>query len=121
MATEGRGGVLISIHKAPLWRVGQHRHHRRAAAAAAVTSFSRKKPRVQRLTGLEANAEAWERKELGDARKANEADRRAQEARRRDKEERDALKDQIVGRYADEVKVRFFLGALLASVSRNSG
>eukprot|EP00752_Nemacystus_decipiens_P005483 g4964.t2 len=56
------------------------------------------------LRGLEASAEAWERKELGDARKAEEAARRAQEARRRDKEERDALKDKIVGRYADEVK-----------------
>eukprot|EP00903_Cladosiphon_okamuranus_P007987 g7708.t1 len=56
------------------------------------------------LRGLEAHAEAWERKELGDARKAEEAERRAQEARRRDKEERDELKGKIVGRYADEVK-----------------
>lgn len=55
--------------------------------------------------GLEADAEACERKELGDARKAEEANRRADEARKKDKEERDALKDKIVGRYADEVKV----------------
>lgn len=61
------------------------------------------------MTGLEANAEAWERKEMGDARKAEEADRRAQEAKRRDKEERDALKGKIVGRYADEVKVLLVL------------
>ncbi|CAN0232769.1 unnamed protein product [Ectocarpus fasciculatus] len=56
------------------------------------------------LKGLEADAEAFERKELGDARKAREASDRAEEARRRDKEERDALKGKIVGRYADEVK-----------------
>lgn len=55
--------------------------------------------------GLEVDAEACERRELGDARKAEEATRRAEEARKRDKEERDALKDKIVGRYADEVKV----------------
>ncbi|CAN0048928.1 unnamed protein product [Ectocarpus sp. 8 AP-2014] len=56
------------------------------------------------LKGLEADAEAFERKEQGDARKAREASDRAEEARRRDKEERDALKGKIVGRYADEVK-----------------
>ncbi|CAM9485627.1 unnamed protein product [Scytosiphon promiscuus] len=56
------------------------------------------------LRGLEADAEAFEREELEGARKAREASRRAQEARIRDKEERDALKDKIVGRYADEVK-----------------
>ncbi|CAB1120333.1 unnamed protein product [Ectocarpus sp. CCAP 1310/34] len=56
------------------------------------------------LKGLEADAEACERKERGDARKAREASDRAEEARRRDKEERDALKGKIVGRYADEVE-----------------
>lgn len=59
---------------------------------------------------MEADAEAFERKELGDARKAREASDRAEEARRRDKEERDALKGKIVGRYADEVKVSAFGG-----------
>ncbi|CAM9903557.1 unnamed protein product, partial [Ectocarpus sp. 8 AP-2014] len=58
------------------------------------------------LKGLEADAEAFERKEQGDARKAREASDRAEEARRRDKEERDALKGKIVGRYADEVKAQ---------------
>ncbi|CAM9368158.1 unnamed protein product [Pylaiella littoralis] len=56
------------------------------------------------LKRLEADAEACERKEMGDARKVEEDNRRAEEAKKRDKEERNALKHKIVGRYADEIK-----------------
>lgn len=65
------------------------------------------------LRALEADAEAWEQKELlraaEDSRKAEEAARKVEEGRRRDKAERDALKGCIVGRYADEVRARVAL------------
>lgn len=56
------------------------------------------------LRALEEDAEAWEKKELEDARKAEEGRRKAEEGRRKDKAERDSLKGDIVGRYADEVR-----------------
>lgn len=58
------------------------------------------------LRALEADAEAWEQKELEDSRKAEEAARKVEEGRRKDKAERDSLKGGIVGRYADEVRAR---------------
>lgn len=58
------------------------------------------------LKALEADAEAWEQKELEDSRKAEEAARKVEEGRRKDKAERDSLKESIVGRYADEVRAR---------------
>ena len=78
----------------------------RLAAASYLADRCAGGPSSSALRALEADAEAWEQTELDDARKAEEAARKVEEGRRKDKAERDSLKGDIVGRYADQVRAR---------------